>query len=300
LHRKTWYSLQKGQKMGQLELPNERGPQTDSKWAKIAYSGVIVLAAIAGMLMPEAWMEQLQIMGSAISPQRPEHSLFIAGIALPLEARMLGIQLGFLATLVMLGLFGRAEGRFLPAWPKMTVMLGFVAIMGLDGLNATLFDNGLPYAYVPNNWLRLATGLLNGLAVGVIVLAAINSLRKSECERLPGVESWKELLSLIVVMAVLFGAIIGSSLGLPHPTVTESAAVIAVLALHVFSTLGIVGELVMLTMINALFLISVLKRIGFQRVGMWIFLTGIVMVLDAVELVVLITSHLALVERGIG
>ena len=59
----------------------------------------------------------------------------------------------------------------MPPVPVLAVLLGFVALFAVDGLNSYLtFFPGAPHLYEPQNWLRLATGTLHGLAISFIVL----------------------------------------------------------------------------------------------------------------------------------
>lgn len=110
-----------------------------------------------------------------ICPQRPSHSLFFGGVQMPIEARMGGIFAGFVLTTVTLVLLGRGQASQMPGRVFTVVLVSFVALMGLDGVNAFLFDVGLPHLYVPVLHLRLATGLLAGLAAAAFVVPAFNS-----------------------------------------------------------------------------------------------------------------------------
>jgi uncharacterized membrane protein len=105
-----------------------------------------------------------------VSAQRPTHSLFVAGEQLPLEARMGGIFLGVLSAAALLVLLGRLRARRLPPGLLGLACWLLIAATGLDGLNAFLYDGGLPHAYAPNTALRLLTGL--GAGVGLAFLVA--------------------------------------------------------------------------------------------------------------------------------
>jgi hypothetical protein len=48
--------------------------------------------------------------------------------------------------------------------------------MALDGTNALFYDAGLPALYPPHNGLRLATGLLCGLALALLAVPVLNSV----------------------------------------------------------------------------------------------------------------------------
>lgn len=110
-----------------------------------------------------------------ICPQRPSHSLFFAGVQMPIEARMGGIFAGFVLTVLVIIALGRGQAWQLPSRGLAVVLVGFVALMGVDGANAFLFDLGLPHLYTPALPLRLATGLLTGLTMAAFVVPAFNS-----------------------------------------------------------------------------------------------------------------------------
>lgn len=110
-----------------------------------------------------------------ICPQRPTHSLFFAGIQMPIEARMGGIFAGFVLTAVTLGVLGRARAWLMPGRVIAIILVSFVALLGADGVNALLYDLGLPHLYTPALPLRLATGLLTGVTAAAFVVPAFNS-----------------------------------------------------------------------------------------------------------------------------
>lgn len=121
-------------------------------------------------------MELLRVLLSGVSAQRPSHALFVGGEALPLEARMGGIFLGFLWAVVLVALLGRLRARRMPAGGATLACLGLIATMAVDGLNATLFDAGLPHAYAPNTVLRLLTGLAGGYGLALLALPVTASV----------------------------------------------------------------------------------------------------------------------------
>jgi uncharacterized membrane protein len=120
-------------------------------------------------------MNLLWAIAFGICPQRPSHSLFFGGVQMPIEARMGGIFAGFVLTALTLGVLGRARAWQMPSRGWTVILVGLVLLMGLDGGNAFLFDLGLPHLYTPALPLRLATGLLTGLAATAFVMPAFNA-----------------------------------------------------------------------------------------------------------------------------
>jgi uncharacterized membrane protein len=102
-----------------------------------------------------------------VCAQRSSHSLFLGGSPLPMDARMTGIYLGAMATVGWLWASGRPRAARLPPLQILLILAGFVVVMAVDGFNAMLADLGAPHPYEPSNALRLVTGTLAGVTLGV-------------------------------------------------------------------------------------------------------------------------------------
>jgi uncharacterized membrane protein len=242
--------------------------------------GFIVLVALAFVLAPWPPLDKLRAIGFTICPQRPAHSLFVDGVQLPVEARKVGIFLGFLGGLLYVLALGRGRAVQLPPGPILATLLGFVVLMGADSVNALCYDLQLPHLYTPSNTVRLATGLLNGLAVVAIALPVVNlSLWRESLER-ASLESWRELLVALVVPAVLFAVILSGAPALLYP----------------LSALCIVGALTLLGAINTLFLAGVIRWPGRVDASLDLLpIAAIALLLCAVELAAMGAFRLALV-----
>ncbi|MGQ9676690.1 MAG: DUF2085 domain-containing protein [Chloroflexota bacterium] len=205
--------------------------------------GLIAGVALAFVLAPWPLMDKLRAVGFAMCPQRPAHSMFLAGAQLPLEARKVGIYLAFLSTITYLVILGCGRSNGSVRRPVAAVLFGFILLMGVDGFNALFYDLELPHLYRPDNNLRLATGLLSGLATAMLALPVLGvSLWPKDQPRGP-VVGWRELLVALVVQAVLFVAVVSGSAWLLYP----------------LSALSIASAVAMLLFINALFLVGVIK-----------------------------------------
>jgi uncharacterized membrane protein len=101
--------------------------------------------------------------------QRPSHSFTLGERRLPFDARMTGIYGGFLTASAYLACRRRYRVFGLPTLPAMGLLLGGVALLGVDGVNSLLLDLGIWHPYEPHNEIRLATGLLTGIALAVAV-----------------------------------------------------------------------------------------------------------------------------------
>lgn len=122
---------------------------------------------------------------SGICPQRPAHSYTLAGVQLPIEARMMGMFGGLLVGVAELATAGRKRSR---RWPRLSVGVTLVlglGVMAFDGFNALFFDLGLPHLYAPDLRVRLGTGILAGLAMAFALVptyALVTGVTENEHE----------------------------------------------------------------------------------------------------------------------
>ena len=70
-------------------------------------------------------------------------------------------------TLIWLVAARRLRATRTPSLPIITLVATFVLALAVDGLNALLVDLRLPTIYEPSNLLRLTTGVLAGIALGL-------------------------------------------------------------------------------------------------------------------------------------
>lgn len=197
---------------------------------------VLVLAAF--LLIPTPPVDKFYAIGFGICPQRAGHSYFLgetllpgeralraaipfAGIVapdvatkLPVEARMYGIFAGFLVTWLYSFLAGRGKTAVMPGPLILFTYVSFIALMGADGVNATIFDLNaaglpVPFAYAPRLDVRFVTGWLCGIAMAGIILPVLNYCLWREAQSRALFEKWRELLPLLGVgalMLVLFAS----------------------------------------------------------------------------------------------
>lgn len=197
---------------------------------------VAVLGAFLAAPWPFAHKAHLALHG--LCAQRPSHTLGLGGEALPFDARMTGIYGGFLVTAVYLALRGRLRAFRLPPARVMALLALFVAAMAVDGTNSLLLDLGLPVAYEPDNRLRVATGLLTGVALATILcfVVATTLWRDGEWTRAP-IGGLREL-ALVAALQVPLGIAVVSGAGilflpLAMALVVSAVAVVGTLALVV-------------------------------------------------------------------
>jgi uncharacterized membrane protein len=201
---------------------------------------------------PHSLLGKADAVGYGICHRLPERSFFLAGRQLPLCARCTGTFLGAILGLTAMLILGRRRASRLPPASVLVVLILFTGFWAFDGLNSymTLVPNA-PYLYEPQNWLRLTTGLLNGLTLITFVFPIFNFTlwRKPTQERV--IKNIWELLALLPVVALLV-LVIQAEIGfLLYP-------------LAILSTLGV---LLMLTLINGMIATVVLGLEGYARRG---------------------------------
>lgn len=131
----------------------------------------------------------------------------MGGEELPLEARMGGIFLGFLCAMVLLLVLGRLRAsQTPPGWLGVACWV-LIALTGLDGLNAFLFDGNLPHLYAPSTPVRLFTGLGAGLGLGLLAIPVVAGVAAEKPSDEPSIDDAIELAAG-VGGAALLGALV--------------------------------------------------------------------------------------------
>jgi uncharacterized membrane protein len=185
--------------------------------------------------------------GYAVCHRITERSFEIAGRQFPLCARCTGMYLGVALTVLVVFRAGRLRWSELPPLPVLLTLIGFIGLMGIDGINSySHFFPNAPHLYEPRNWLRLLTGMGTGLAMGVLILPALAQTLWRQLDFRATIGNFRELAGLVLVAltAVLL-------------LLSNQSTISYVLAL--VSTAGL---LFIITAINCVFLLILLRRDG--------------------------------------
>ncbi|HEV2108523.1 MAG TPA: DUF2085 domain-containing protein [Thermomicrobiales bacterium] len=152
-------------------------------------------------LAPLSLERKAHLLLGGLCAQRPSHSFIFDGHHLPFDARMTGIYLGGLVALVSLLTVGRMRYAANLSMLSWGLLAGFVGVMGIDGLNSLLVDLGHWHPYPPDNWIRLVTGLLAGLSLGVVLMFLLaSSVWRAEARLpLPAVRP-RDLAGLVAIL----------------------------------------------------------------------------------------------------
>lgn len=192
-------------------------------------------------------LERADWAGYAICHRITDRSFAIAGRQFPLCARCTGMYLGVALTVVVFFLAGRLRWSELPSLPILLVLMGFLGLMGIDGANSySHFFPNAPHLYEPRNWLRLLTGLGTGLAMGVFMLPALaQTLWRRPVLQAP-IQNFRELTGLVLVVVTAVPLLLSN-----QPTI-----------LYVLALVSTAGLLFIITAINCVFLLILLRRDG--------------------------------------
>lgn len=199
-------------------------PSSKPAWGAI----LVAIALVAFLLVPAPLTDKFYAIGFGICPQRAGHSYFLGetllpgegplraalpflnvlapsiATKLPIEARMFGMFAGFLVTWIYSFLIRRGKAAVMPKPSILVAYVAFIAVMGFDGVNATVKDlhnAGLPipYLYEPRLDLRFVTGWLCGIAMAGIILPVVNYCLWREAQPRALFARWRELLPLLGV-----------------------------------------------------------------------------------------------------
>ncbi len=207
------------------------------------------LVVIVGMVIatPGGILDRADRVGYAVCHQIIARTYVFGDRPLPLCARCSGQYLAALGGLLWLSAAGRGRAGRLPRWPITATLLVFLAIWGFDGLNSylTLFP-GLPYLYEPSNLLRVSAGTLEGMALAGLFTPFFNFTIWRRPADQPTLRGWEDLLSWIVMSALIVLAVHSQWMPLLYP----------------IALLSVTGVLALLAMINGMIVALALRRDG--------------------------------------
>ncbi len=215
-------------------------------WAvggRLLFPAVVMGLLAVFMLAPGSFEHKAHAALHGLCAQRPSHSFELGGRMLPFDARMTGIYGGFLGASAVFGWRRRFRGFRLPPKRVMVALGLFVAAMAIDGANSLLVDLGLWHAYAPDNGLRLATGLLTGIALATVLCFVLATTLWREGRREQAPIAGLGELGLVVAVQVPFAlAALSGSRMLYFPVaallLVAAVAVVAVLLLVVVVLVG--------------------------------------------------------------
>lgn len=223
---------------------NPRNPAFPLPWLVVVLA--VTVAVTLYILSPtDGLLGRADMVGYAVCHRIESHSFTIAGRQLPLCARcsgtFIGALTGFLGQAVVLR---RRRAADFPSPLVIVSLTAFTLLWAADGLNSYMNLIGGPHLYEPQNWLRLATGALNGLTMSALVYPVFNFTlwRNPSSER--NIRSLLDLGVLILIQAGLVGLVLAGWPWLLYP-------------LALLSGLGV---LALLTSVNSMLVVMLVRR----------------------------------------
>jgi uncharacterized membrane protein len=230
-------------------------PQWRFRWLyPLLIGGSALIIAVFLLWPPVTLLDKAQAIGYAICHQIPARTFHIHDQALPLCARCTGIYLGAIMGLTGLYLLKRWYAINFPPTAILVTLVMFILIMGFDGVNSYLsFFPKVPRLYEPQNWLRLTTGVLHGLAISILIYPVVNGglWHASYVRPEPVIKSFKQLAPF------LLGAILVILFTLAAVYWWPSAW-----WLYTLSLLSVGGVLLMLGMLMTVLVVTLFRREG--------------------------------------
>lgn len=186
-------------------------------------------------------------LGGGVCHRLTERSFMINGRQFPLCARCTGMYLGVAVAFVVVFLAGRIRWTDLPSPPILIVLVGFIGVMGVDGVNSyTHFFANFPHLYEPRNWLRLVTGVGTGLAMGLFAFPILAQTLWANGPNRRMVINFREFGLILAVAATAVLLLLSN-----QPTIS-----------YVLALVSVGGLLLILTSLNAILWMTLLKKDG--------------------------------------
>ncbi len=228
---------------------NMDGARRGQMAARIGSVGLLMpalLILVAWLVLtPGGLLGKADAIGYAVCHRIDLRSFHLGTRALPLCARCTGMYLGALVGIAGLAGLGRLRYGKFPRPAILAVLGAFAAAWAIDGFNSYLtLIPGAPHAYEPNNTLRLITGTLMGLTLGVLVFTGFNQNVWRGWKDEPVLRSFREVGVLLLLAAVVVGMVLSENPLVLYPLALLSAA----------------GVLVLLGMVYAVVVLLVVRR----------------------------------------
>lgn len=238
---------------------NTPSPTISSLWQQTSIRRWLLLLIVAGTLLilgfyavtngnylhNDLILDGADWSGYALCHRITERSFTINGRQFPLCARCSGMYLGVALVFVVMALAGRMRRALLPPMPLLLILLAFIVIMGIDGLNSySHFFPNAPHLYQPQNWLRLLTGMGTGVAMGLILLPALAQTLWRSRQFLPIIGTPRELIELLILAGVTVLLVL-----------SNRSAILYVLAL-----VSVAGLLLIVTTLNTVILLILVRK----------------------------------------
>jgi uncharacterized membrane protein len=196
----------------------------------LALAAALIIFSGWFMNAPAGLLGKADSVGYAICHRITVRSFLVGEIQMPLCARCTGIYLGVVLGIVLMAAKGRWRDGTFPPTRVIVVMVLFITLMGIDGVNSYIgFLPFLPQAYEPQNWLRLVTGTLTGVAVSGLIYPVFNQTLWRSWRDAPVVRGLAELAGFVLAAVILIGLVLSNNPYILYPLALISSAGVLIL-----------------------------------------------------------------------
>ncbi len=142
--------------------------------------------------------------GYAVCHQITVRTYVFGDLVMPLCARCSGQYLGAMSGFFMALVWGRLRASGLPSRGIIITLVVFLVAWAFDGINSYVFlVTRQPFLYMPQNILRLITGMLQGIAVSMFFLPFFNQVFWRQPDPRPVLSGWRDLGLLLLLTGLL-------------------------------------------------------------------------------------------------
>ena len=208
-------------------------------WSRLAVPvGAALLLGIWARLTPQGLLGKADAIGYAVCHRIDARSFHLGDRPLPLCSRCTGMYLGAAISLIGFQALGRQGAGKFPTGKMRIGLAIFIAAFLVDSVNSMLqLFPGLPHLYLPQNEVRLATGLLGGIALGTYVYAAFQQTVWMDWKSEPALARGRDLAILLGVAGVMYVAVTSENPLLLYPLAIASGLSVLGLLTVVFGVL---------------------------------------------------------------
>jgi uncharacterized membrane protein len=204
-------------------------------------AGVVLFAWL--LATPAGLLGKADAIGYAVCHRIDLRSFHLGARTLPLCARCTGIYLGAILALAGYRVVGRGRAGAFPGRSVLGAFLIFGVLFAVDGVNSYLtFFPGMPHLYEPSNVLRLATGLVAGVAVGTLVHAGFQQNVWKDWRAEPPLRSLRELAVLLAGAAGVGALVLSDNPLVLYPLALISAVGVLIVLSSVYTVLVLIVQ----------------------------------------------------------
>jgi uncharacterized membrane protein len=216
-------------------IPEEGGVGRFRTVLVFLISGLVI--AVWWMYTPGGLLGKADAVGYAVCHRIDLRSFHLGERSMPLCARCTGMYLGAVAAFLYYAIRRPRAGLYPDK--RAFILLGLIALFwALDGLNSylSLFP-GKMNLYPPHNIVRLATGMLLGVALSSVVYPTFNQVAWKQWKVERALRSPAELLLIIGIASIPVGLVLTQNPLLLYPLALISTAGVVLMLTLVYTTM---------------------------------------------------------------